>query len=79
MKQIEEDIRTTIADRIRELRRLNGITQRDLAERSGVSRRTIQAIEAGTVSPRLDLLEKLAEAMGHTVNLIEKKSSSIKA
>ena len=73
MKQIEEDIRTTIADRIRELRRLNGITQRDLAERSGVSRRTIQAIEAGTVSPRLDLLEKLAEAMGHTVNLIEKK------
>jgi transcriptional regulator with XRE-family HTH domain len=75
MKQIEEDIRTTIADRIRELRRLNGITQRDLAERSGVSRRTIQAIEAGTVSPRLDLLEKLAEAMGHTVNLIEKKNN----
>jgi transcriptional regulator with XRE-family HTH domain len=67
------EIRTTIAARIHELRKQNGFTQRELAERSGVSRRTIQAIEAGTVSPRLDLLEKLAEAMGHTVNLIEKK------
>lgn len=76
MKEEEPtDIRTTIADRIRELRKQNGFTQRDLAERSGVSRRTIQAIEAGTVSPRLDLLEKLAEAMGHTVNLIEKKNN----
>lgn len=73
MKEEEPtDIRTTIADRIRELRKQNGFTQRDLAERSGVSRRTIQALEAGTVSPRLDLLEKLAEAMGYTVNLVKK-------
>lgn len=73
MKQLEEDIRTTIAARIYELRKQKSITQRDLAERSGVSRRTIQAIEAGTVSPRLDLLEKLAEAMGHTIEITPKK------
>jgi transcriptional regulator with XRE-family HTH domain len=69
------DIRTTIADRIRELRRLNGMSQEQLAEASGVSRRTIQALEAGTTSPRLDLLEKLAEAMDHTVNLIKKTNN----
>ncbi len=74
MKEEEPtDIRTTIADRIRQLRKQNGFTQRELAERSGVSRRTIQAIEAGTVSPRLDLLEKLAEAMGHTIEITPKK------
>ncbi len=53
------------------LRRKKGMTQQELADKSGVSRRTIQNIEAGTVSPRLDLLEKLAEAMGHTVKLIK--------
>ena len=68
---LKEDIRKTIGSKIIELRRLNGMSQEQLAEASGVSRRTIQALEAGTVSPRLDLLEKLAEAMGHTVNLIK--------
>ncbi len=74
MKEEEPtDIRTTIAARIHELRKENGLTQRELAERSGVSRRTIQAIEAGTVAPRLNLLEKLAEAMGHTIEITPKK------
>ena len=75
MKQIKEDIRKTIGSKIIELRRLNGMSQEQLAEASGVSRRTIQALEAGTVSPRLDLLEKLAEAMEHTVNLIKKTNN----
>ena len=52
MKEEEPtDIRTTIAARIHELRKQNGFTQRELAERSGVSRRTIQAIEAGDTLP----------------------------
>lgn len=71
----KEDIRKTIGSKIIELRRLNGMSQEQLAEVSGVSRRTIQALEAGTVSPRLDLLEKLAEAMEHTVKLIKKTNN----
>lgn len=74
MKEEEPtDIRTTIADRIRELRRLNGITQRDLAERSGVSRRTIQAIEAGDTLPRIEALTSILEAMDHTLEITPKK------
>lgn len=73
--KMENELRLRVGSRIAALRKEHGLSQRDLAERSGVSRRTIQALEAGTVSPRLDILEKLAEAMEHTVNLIEKKNN----
>lgn len=67
------DIRTTIAARIHELRKQNGFTQRELAERSGVSRRTIQAIEAGDTHPRIGALTSILEALDHTLEIIPKK------
>jgi len=67
------DIRTTIAARIHELRKQNGFTQRELAERSGVSRRTIQAIEAGDTLPRIEALRKVLEALDHTLEITPKK------
>ena len=62
-----------IADRIRELRKQKGLTQRDLAERSGVSRRTIQAIEAGDTHPRIGALTSILEALDHTIEITPKK------
>lgn len=75
MKEEEEptDIRTTIAARIHELRKQNGFTQRELAERSGVSRRTIQAIEAGDTLPRIEALRKVLEALDHTLEITPRK------
>lgn len=74
MKEEEPaDIRTTIAARIHELRKQNGFTQRELAERSGVSRRTIQAIEAGDTLPRIEALRKILEALDHTLEITPKK------
>jgi transcriptional regulator with XRE-family HTH domain len=67
------DIRTTIAARIHELRKQNGFTQRELAERSGVSRRTIQAIEAGDTHPRIGALTSILEALDHTLEITPKK------
>ncbi len=73
MKEEEPtDIRTTITARIHELRKQKSITQRDLAERSGVSRRTIQAIEAGKINPRIDILNAIAEALGQSIDIREK-------
>ena len=74
MKEEEPtDIRTTIATRIHELRKQKSITQRDLAERSGVSRRTIQAIEAGDTLPRIEALTSILEALDHTIEITPKK------
>lgn len=74
MKEEEPtDIRTTITARIHELRKQKSITQRDLAERSGVSRRTIQAIEAGDTHPRIGALTSILEALDHTIEITPKK------
>jgi transcriptional regulator with XRE-family HTH domain len=53
----------TIRLRVREVRKRRGWSQRELAERAGVRRATIVALERGG-SPRLDTLAKLAEAFG---------------
>ena len=45
---------------VRELRRVQGLSQADLAAALGVSRQTINAIEAGRYTPSLPLALALA-------------------
>lgn len=50
-----------IKNKIRTLRFLHSeMTQRELAERTGVTRQTLNAIEAGKYSPSLELAFKIA-------------------
>ena len=44
---------------VRDLRKKAGLTQFDLASRTGISFRTIQRIESGEISPRIDLFFRL--------------------
>ena len=54
-----------ITNNIRTLRFFAGeMTQQELAERTGVSRQTIIAVEAGKYSPSLELAFRIAEAFG---------------
>jgi len=54
-----------IANNIRKLRFFaNEMTQQELAEKVGVSRQTILAIEAGKYSPSLELSFRIADAFG---------------
>ncbi len=54
-----------ITNNIRRLRFFaNEMTQQELAEKAGVSRQTIIAIEAGKYSPSLELAFRLADAFG---------------
>jgi putative transcriptional regulator len=55
----------TITNNIRRLRFFaSEMTQQDLAERAGVSRQTIIAIEAGKYSPSLELAFRIADVFG---------------
>lgn len=55
--------RGTITNTIRRLRFEHGeMTQQDLAERVGVTRQTINAIELGKYSPSLDVAFRIARA-----------------
>ncbi len=54
-----------ISNNIRRLRFFaNEMTQQDLAEKVGVSRQTINAIEAGKYSPTLELAFRSADVFG---------------
>ena len=48
---------------IRIARKHAGLTQKELAEKAGVAKITIQQYEAGKRQPRLEQLEMLADAM----------------
>ena len=51
-------------DIIKDRRALLNITPQDLADISGVSLRTIKAIEKGNGNPSIDTLTKIADALG---------------
>jgi len=56
----------TIGDRIRQLRRRLGLTERDLGELVGVTMQHISRIEKGLSGPSLDLLVRISQELGVT-------------
>jgi putative transcriptional regulator len=60
-----------IKNQIRRLRFENGeMTQQQLADKAGVTRQTIIAIEAGKYSPSLSLAFRIARTFGVTVEQV---------
>jgi len=53
-----------VAERLCELRLENDLTQEQLAQASGIDRKTVNRIENGHFSPNLDTLFRLCEAIG---------------
>ncbi|MFE5853518.1 helix-turn-helix domain-containing protein [Streptomyces sp. NPDC056500] len=58
------DRRRRIAGRIRDARLHANLTQQAIAERTGMDRSAYQEIEYGAVSPLLDSLLRIADAIG---------------
>ena len=63
----EED---AMQNRIRELRLKRGWSQAELAEKLGVSRQTVIAIEKGRYDPSLPLAFKIARVFGEPIEAI---------
>ncbi len=66
----KEQQRQRIGQRIAEIRKAQGITQQDLADRTGIQRNHISRIEQGRYSVGFDTLQLIAEAMGGKVEII---------
>ncbi len=56
------------ADRLREVRRSRGLTQAELARQAQVTVSYVARLEAGGSAPGVDLLARLAAALGITVH-----------
>ena len=61
-----------ILDELQSARKAAGFTHDALAQRSGVSRMTVQRTEAGKIDPRLSTLLVLARSLGMEVMLVPK-------
>lgn len=59
-----------LGNRLRELRTERDLTQAGLAERVGVSRKTVNTIENGVFVPSTLLALKLARALGEPVEAL---------
>ena len=64
MKDTASDLNERIAERVRELRAMRGLSLDALASKSGVSRSMISLVERGESSPTAVVLEKLAGGLG---------------
>lgn len=56
-----------LANRLKDRRAELGLTQAELAERVGVTRKTVNTVENGIFTPSTTLALKLAKALGLTV------------
>lgn len=57
-----------ITTKLAEIRKSRGMTQRKLSYLSGVPRVSIARYETGRVSPNIRVLEKLADALGVSID-----------
>jgi putative transcriptional regulator len=62
--------RATLGNHLKSLRAQAGFTQADLAERVGVSRKTINTVENGVFTPSATLALQLARALGVPVEAL---------
>lgn len=60
---------TNIGNRLKALRSMYGLSQREVAKRSGVTNSTISLIEQGRVSPSVDSLKKVLDSF--SISLID--------
>lgn len=56
------------AARLRELRHSRGLTQAQLADKAQITTSYVGRLEAGGAAPGVDLVDRLAKALGTTVN-----------
>lgn len=55
------------ADRLREVRHTRGMTQAELARQANVTTSYVGRLEAGGAAPGIDLVDRLATALGTTM------------
>lgn len=76
MDQVELEQIELVAQLI--IRRKNlGLTQRELAEKTGLKQSAIARLEREGAIPRLDTLERVSKALGLKLTLIDENATSI--
>ena len=67
--RIEAGDSMEVGKKIKEIRLLRGISQKELSERLGVSSAMISQYESGKRNPKMETLLKIADALGISINV----------
>lgn len=67
-----EEERARIGQRIAEIRKQQGVTQQELADKAGLQRTHILRLEQGVYGATIDVLSAIADALGHKMEFIKK-------
>ena len=65
----QRDTRHSIIEQYVQCRKMQGITQAELAKRAGVPRTNITRFESGKYNPSLELLVRIAAALGMSLQM----------
>ena len=71
--QIIYDKRKAMGESIRAMRTAQGWEQEQLAQNAGITAANVRSIEAGKYAVNIDVLNKIAGALGAELRLIEKE------
>jgi transcriptional regulator with XRE-family HTH domain len=71
--ELKKKVRDRIGLRIMTLRKLQGLTQKELANRAGIQRAHLSRIEAGKYAVTLETIQAIAEALGMTVDIVDER------
>lgn len=63
------DAEFSVIQAILDARRASGLTQKDLADRTGIAQADISKLENGNANPSLKTLQRLADGMGMKLKL----------
>ena len=71
-EQIIYDKRKAMGESIRAMRTANGSEQEQLAQIAGITTANVRSVEAGKYAVDIDVLNKIAEALGAELLMVEK-------
>ena len=66
------DKRKAMGESIRAMRTAQGWTREQLAQIAGITTANVRSVEAGKYAVNIDVLTKIAEALGAELRMIEK-------
>jgi y4mF family transcriptional regulator len=66
-----------IGDQLKQIRKIYGLTQKELADQSGVSFSFVNGVETGSSSIRLETLNKALNLLGCEIAIIDKKTKKV--
>ncbi|MGK5084853.1 helix-turn-helix domain-containing protein [Bdellovibrionota bacterium FG-1] len=67
----------TLGEQLKHIRKTYGLTQKKLADQSGVSFSFINSVETGSSSMRLETLNKVLALVGCEIAIVDKKTKKV--